>query len=156
MPEDECARMLKELEERVEALEGLVNLALEELRDIRSLLEQRGGAARARDEGGHPLLRAIEERKFLDTKEIRSKNALRALLERGVVVLLRDEGANREVATTKKIVSDLLSRLPLDVEKAESLGEREYELLEILNRLGYVIKKDNKYVATQLAEEFRT
>ncbi|MGC8583561.1 MAG: hypothetical protein ACP5KY_02090 [Thermoproteus sp.] len=156
MRDDECAKRLKELEERIEALEGLVNLALEELRDIRSLLEQRGSAARARDEGGHPLLRAIEERKFLDTKEIRSKSALRGLIERGVVVLLRDEGANREIATTKKIVSDLLSRLPLDVGEAERLGEREYELLEILNRLGYVIKKDNKYVATQLADEFKT
>ncbi len=155
MHEDECAKRLKELEERLEALEGLVNLALEELGDIRSLLEQRGEVARRREEGTHPLLRTIEDNKFLDTKEIRSKNALRKLLEEGVVVLLRDEGANREIVTTKKVVSNLLDRLPLDVEEAQRLEEREYQLLEILNRLGYVIKKDNKYVATPLAEEFK-
>ncbi len=155
MREDECAKRLKELEERIEALEGLVNLALEELRDIRSLLEQKGEVAKRREEGGHPLLRTIEDKKFLDTKEVRSKGALRRLVEEGVAVILRDEGANREIVTTKKIISDLLNRLPLDVEKAQSLEEREYQLLEILNRLGYVIKKDDKYVATPLAEEFR-
>ncbi|MEL9991122.1 MAG: hypothetical protein QXP98_09000 [Thermoproteus sp.] len=155
--DEECLKRLKELEERLEALEGLVNLALEELRDLRSLLEQKevAGPERRKSEGTHPLLRAIEDRLFLDTKEIRSKNALRRLVEQGVAILLRDEAANREVVTTKKIVLDLLNKLPLDVDKAESLGEREYELLEILNRLGYVIKKDNKYVATELADEFK-
>ncbi|MFB6490854.1 MAG: hypothetical protein TU35_006375 [Thermoproteus sp. AZ2] len=41
MRDDECDKKLKELEERIEALEGLVNLAIEELRDIRALLEKR-------------------------------------------------------------------------------------------------------------------
>ncbi|MEZ0249034.1 MAG: hypothetical protein ABWJ97_07145 [Thermoproteus sp.] len=155
--DEECLRRLKELEERLEALEGLVSLALEELRDVRSLLEQKeaAGPERKRGEGAHPLLRAIEDKLFLDTRDVRSKSALRRLVEQGIAILLRDEAANREVVTTKRIVLDLLKKLPLDVDKAESLSEREYELLEILNRLGYVIKKDNKYIATELADEFK-
>ncbi|CCC82116.1 hypothetical protein [Thermoproteus tenax] len=158
MRDDECIARLKDLEERIEALEGLVNLVLEELRDIRQMFEEGGqsGVARGRrrDEG-HPLLKMIEDQKFVDVKDVRSKGALKRLVERGLVVLLRDEGANREVVASKRAISDLLNRLPIDVEKAESLDEREYELLEILNRLGYIIKKDNKYMPTQLAEEFK-
>ncbi|MFB6490855.1 MAG: hypothetical protein TU35_006380 [Thermoproteus sp. AZ2] len=97
----------------------------------------------------------IAEKKFMDINEIKSKTALRKLLERGAVVALRDEGANREVVTTKEVILELLNKLPLPVDEVEKLDEREYELLEILNRLGYVIKKDNKYMATDLAQEFK-
>lgn len=159
MRDDECDKRLKELEERIEALEGLVNLAIEELRDIRALLEKRAGqpagAAAEEKPGGHPILRMIAERKFVDLNEIKSRTALRRLLEKGAVIALRDEGANREVVTTKEVILELLNKLPLSVDEVEKLDEREYELLEILNRLGYVIKKDNKYVATDLAQEFR-
>lgn len=159
MREDECAEAIRELKERVEALEGLLNLVLEELRDVRGLLE-RGPAEGARSGAGrgqprrHPLLQLIEEKKYIEADEVRSKTALRKLMERGVVVGLRDEGANREVITTKEVIRDLLNKLPLAVDDVDKLDEREYELLELLNRLGYVIKKDNKYIATDLAREF--
>ncbi|WP_243675153.1 hypothetical protein [Vulcanisaeta distributa] len=73
---------------------------------------------------------------------------------RGKVVLLRDETANREVATTKEIIRKLLSKLPISVNEIDKLSDREYELLTILNRLGYVLLRDNKYVVSEAAKEF--
>jgi hypothetical protein len=76
------------------------------------------------------------------------------LIANGRLVLLRDETANREVVTTKEVVRNLLSKLPISVNDIDKLSDREYELLLILNRLGYVLLRDNKYVVTEAAKEF--
>jgi hypothetical protein len=56
-------------------------------------------------------------------------------MERGLVLVMRDEGANRDVVVLKEAARQLLDKLPMSVEDAEKLPERDYELLQILNRL---------------------
>ncbi|MFN7105664.1 MAG: hypothetical protein ACK4M3_03670, partial [Pyrobaculum sp.] len=92
--------------------------------------------------------------KFIPLSEVKSRQALRQAMERGLVVVLRDEGANREVVVLKEAARRLLDKLPLTLQEAERLDERSYELLQLLNRLGYVLLKGSQYVKTDLAEEF--
>ena len=141
-----CEEALRRIEERLAAIEGMLEMILSELRESKQRGEPRGRA--------HPLIEEIRKRLFIPVNEIRSRTALRRLMERGEVVVLRDEGANREVVTVKDVVRRLLEKLPMRVEDAARLDEREYELLQILNRLGYVLVRDGKYVRTELAQEF--
>jgi len=39
----------------------------------------------------------LRDRKFMPLTDIKSRQALRQAMERGLVLVLRDEGANREV-----------------------------------------------------------
>ncbi|MGC9152332.1 MAG: hypothetical protein ACP5GY_01190 [Vulcanisaeta sp.] len=151
----ECIRLLKEILERLEAIEGEIDLIKEEIREIRG---QEYGRARvvnteAMPRGGS-LIKMINDNLFLDTKDVIAKRLLKRLIDSGRVVLLRDETANREVVTTKDIIRRLLSKLPISINEIEKLNDREYELLTILNRLGYVLLRDNKYVVSESAREF--
>ncbi len=151
----ECIRLLKEILERLEAIEGEIDLIKEEIREIRG---QEYGRARAVNteamSRGGSLIKMINDNLFLDTKDVIAKRLLKRLIDSGRVVLLRDETANREVVTTKDIIRRLLSKLPISINEIEKLNDREYELLTILNRLGYVLLRDNKYVVSESAREF--
>ena len=151
---NECVRLLKEVLERLASIEGELDLVREEIRELRG----RGvGESRSLPETrqvGGGLLRAIDENLFLETRDVLSKRLLKRLIDNGRVILLRDETANREIATTKEIIRRLLSKLPISINEIDKLSDREYELLTILNRLGYVLLKDNKYVASDAAKEF--
>nr|KJR72558.1 MAG: hypothetical protein TU36_01320 [Vulcanisaeta sp. AZ3] len=149
---DECIRLLREVLERLEAIEGELDMIREEIKELQS-----GGRERTISgtfQEGRGLIKAISDNLFLDTKDIVAKGLLRRLIANGRLVLLRDETANREVVTTKEVVRNLLSKLPISVNDIDKLSDREYELLLILNRLGYVLLRDNKYVVTEAAKEF--
>ncbi|AFA38312.1 hypothetical protein Pogu_0285 [Pyrobaculum oguniense TE7] len=142
---DEAKRIL----ERLDEIEILLNTILEEVRE----LKKRGGIAEQRH-APSSFIELLRERKFIPLGEVKSRQALRQALERGLVVVLRDEGANKEVVVLKEAARELLNKLPISVKDAEKLGERDYELLQILNRLGYVLLKGGQYIKTELAEEF--
>jgi len=145
MREEECQKAIRELALRLDEIEVLLNSLLEEIRELR-------GGRRAYEKSS--LLDAIRRNKFLYVHEVKSRNSLRKLVERGLALVLRDEGANQEIVTTRDIVKSVLDRLPMSISDVEKLDEREYELLKFLNRLGYVIVKDGQYKPTPLAEEF--
>ena len=152
---DECIRLLKEVLERLESIEGELDLIREEIKELRGQgLRGRQTILREEAQEGRGLIKAINDNLFLDTKDIVAKRALKRLIDSGRVILLRDETANREVVTTKEVVRNLLSKLPISINEIDKLSDREYELLLILNRLGYVLLRDNKYVATEAAKEF--
>ncbi len=143
--------MLREVLERIEAIEGELDLIKEELRELRN----REATPQSRSQQfGDNLLRAINNNLFLETRDVIAKRLLKRLIDKGKVVLLRDETANREVVTTKEIIRKLLSKLPISINDIDKLSDREYELLTILNRLGYVLLRDNKYVISEAAKEF--
>ena len=146
--------MLREVLERLEAIEGELDLVKEELRELRSQETQQPRQQPRSQQLGGGLLKAIDSNLFLDTRDVMAKRLLKRLIDEGKVVLLRDETANREVVTTKEIIRKLLSKLPISINEIDKLSDREYELLTILNRLGYVLLKDNKYVASEAAKEF--
>ncbi|MCC6020436.1 MAG: hypothetical protein LM577_03605 [Thermoproteaceae archaeon] len=148
---EELKRAVERVLERIDEMEVLLNAILDELRELRS-----GARAEAGARAPGSLIGELREKLFLPVSEVRSKGALKRALERGLLVVLRDEGANREVAVLKEAARRLLSRLPMSAEDAERLSEREYELLQILNRLGYVLLRGGQYVKTSLAEEFYT
>ncbi|WP_069808272.1 hypothetical protein [Vulcanisaeta thermophila] len=150
MSSNECVRLLREVLKRLEVIEGELDMLREEIEELR------GTRVETPREGsvGSSLIRIINERLFMDTKEVMSKGLLKRLVDSGKVIILRDEGANREVVTTKEIVRKLLSKLPLSPSDAARLSDREYELLQILNRLGYVLLRDGKYVPSEEAKEF--
>jgi len=100
------------------------------------------------------LIKAISDNLFLDTRDVMAKRLLKRLIDNGKVVLLRDESANREVVTTKEVIRNLLGKLPISINEIDKLSDREYELLLILNRLGYVLLRDNKYVVSEASKEF--
>ncbi|ADN50282.1 hypothetical protein [Vulcanisaeta distributa] len=150
----ECIKLLREVLERLEAIEGELDLIKEELRELRTQgITQPQQQLRSQQLGGG-LLKAISNNLFLDTRDVMAKRLLKRLIDEGKVVLLRDETANREVVTTKEIIRKLLSKLPISINEIDKLSDREYELLTILNRLGYVLLKDNKYVISEAAKEF--
>ena len=142
-------KKLEELEQRLDVIEGMLNIVIEELRLLR-----RSKGSRTYGAGeGERLLRYIREKLFMDVEEVYSRSHLRRLVERGMAILLRDDAANREFLTTRESIRRLYEKLPLSISSIDSLNEREYQLLLILNRLGYVILKDNEYVPTELIRE---
>lgn len=146
MPEDRSCVELAKILEKLDEIEILLNTVLEELRELK-----RGRAERR---VGSSFIEVLRDRRFIPLAEVRSKQVLRQALDRGVVVILRDEGANREVVVLKDAARNLLERLPMSVADAERLDPRDYELLQILNRLGYVLLRGGQYIKTELAEEF--
>ncbi|GAB6943633.1 hypothetical protein [Vulcanisaeta sp. JCM 14467] len=151
---NECIKLLREVLERLETIEGELDLIKEELRELRGQeAPQLRQQSRSQQLGGG-LLKAIDNNLFLDTRDVMARRLLKRLIDESKVVLLRDETANREVVTTKEVIRKLLSKLPISVNDIDKLSDKEYELLTILNRLGYVLLKDNKYVASETAKEF--
>lgn len=150
----ECVRLLREVLERLETIEGELELVRDELRELRGQGVKQWTSSTGTQQFGGGLLRLINENLFLDTKDVLSKRLLKRLIDGGRVVLLRDESTNREVVTTKEIIRRLLSKLPISINEINKLSDREYELLTILNRLGYVLLRDNKYVISDSAKEF--
>ena len=138
----------KKILERLDEIEILLNTVLEELRELKKRKPE------ARQAPKSSLIEILRERKFMPLSEVKSKPALRQALERGLVLVLRDEGANKELVVLKEAARDLLDKLPMSVKDAEKLSERDYELLQVLNRLGYVLLKGGQYIKTDLAEEF--
>jgi len=137
----------KRILERLDELEILLNTILEEVRELKKTRPQQ-------KEGPKSFIEVLRDRRFMPLTEIKSRQALRQAMERGFVLILRDEGANREVVVLKEAARQLLDKLPMSLKDAEKLPERDYELLQILNRLGYVLLKGGTYVKTDLAEEF--
>ncbi|BDR92063.1 hypothetical protein [Vulcanisaeta souniana] len=150
----ECIRLLREVLERLESIEGELDLVKDELRELREQGIKQQSSSTGTQQFGSGLLRLINESLFLDTKDVLSKRLLKRLIDSGRVILLRDESANREVVTTKEIIRRLLSKLPISINEINKLSDREYELLTMLNRLGYVLLRDNKYVISDTAKEF--
>jgi len=138
---------LKKVLDRLDEIEILLNTILEEIREIKKAKPQPKEAPKS-------FIEILRDRKFLPLTEVKSRQALRQAMERGLVLILRDEGANREVVVLKEAARQLLDKLPMSLKDAEKLPERDYELLQILNRLGYVLLKGGTYVKTDLAEEF--
>ncbi len=138
----ECEN-LKRVLERLDELEIVLNTLLEEVRELK-----RGSPKR------EPFIEILKTRKYIPLSEVKSRQALRQAMERGLVTILRDEGANREVVVLKEAVRQLLDKLPMTSQQVGELDERSYELLQMLNRLGYVLTKGNQYIKTDLAEEF--
>jgi hypothetical protein len=138
---------LKKVLDRLDEIEILLNTILEEIREIKKAKPQPREAPKS-------FIEILRDRKFLPLTEVKSRQALRQAMERGLVLILRDEGANREVVVLKEAARQLLDKLPMSLKDAEKLPERDYELLQILNRLGYVLLKGGTYVKTDLAEEF--
>ncbi len=142
---DEIKSKLDELSQRVSRLESSLKVS----RAYRTLGRE------SLTESAKKILEEIRRNLFIDTKSILNKRALKILVDRGKVVLLRDEMLNLEVVTTPDIVRKILSRLPKSADEvAREFTEREYELLKILNRLGYVLIRDNVYVPSELSREF--
>jgi hypothetical protein len=137
----------KRILERLDELEILLNTILEEVRELKKTRPQQ-------KEGPKSFIEVLRDRRFMPLTEIKSRQALRQAMERGLVLILRDEGANREVVVLKEAARQLLDKLPMSLKDAEKLPERDYELLQMLNRLGYVLLKGGTYVKTDLAEEF--
>ncbi|MEZ0319045.1 MAG: hypothetical protein ABWK05_03500 [Pyrobaculum sp.] len=135
--------------ERLDEIEILLNTILEELRELK-----RGQPKVEKESAPKSFLEVLRERRLMPLSEVRSRQALRQALERGFAVVLRDEGANRDVVVLKEAVRRLLDKLPLSLQDAERLDQRDYELLQLLNRLGYVLLKGGQYIKTELAEEF--
>ncbi|MEM1932143.1 MAG: hypothetical protein QW049_01920 [Pyrobaculum sp.] len=143
MPE-QC-REVRQVLEKLDEIEILLNTVLEELRELkRGRFEKQRGS----------FIDFLRERRYISITEIKSRQVLRQALEKGLVVVLKDEAANREIVVLKEVVRKLLERLPISIDDAERLEPREYELLQILNRLGYVLQKGGQYIKTELAEEF--
>jgi len=138
---------VKKVLDRLDEIEILLNTILEEIREIKKAKPQPKEAPKS-------FIEILRDRKFLPLTEVKSRQALRQAMERGLVLILRDEGANREVVVLKEAARQLLDKLPMSLKDAEKLPERDYELLQILNRLGYVLLKGGTYVKTDLAEEF--
>jgi hypothetical protein len=151
---NECIRLLKEVLERLESIEGELDLIKEEIGELRSQGRSKAVAYHESPQGGRGLIKAISDNLFLDTRDVMAKRLLKRLIDNGKVVLLRDESANREVVTTKEIIRNLLGKLPISINEIDKLSDREYELLLILNRLGYVLLRDNKYVVSEASKEF--
>ncbi len=151
---NECIRLLKEVLERLESIEGELDLIKEEIRELRSQGRSKAVAYHESPQGGRGLIKAISDNLFLDTRDVMAKRLLKRLIDNGKVVLLRDESANREVVTTKEVIRNLLGKLPISINEIDKLSDREYELLLILNRLGYVLLRDNKYVVSEASKEF--
>lgn len=104
----ECIKLLREVLERLEAIEGELDLIKEELRELRGReITQPQQQLRSQQLGGG-LLKAISNNLFLDTRDVMAKRLLKRLIDEGKVVLLRDETANREVVTTKEIIRSYL------------------------------------------------
>ncbi|MCI4446863.1 MAG: hypothetical protein JHC20_02985 [Pyrobaculum sp.] len=137
----------KRILERLDELEILLNTILEEVRELKKTRPQQ-------KEGPKSFIEVLRDKRFMPLTEIKSRQALRQAMERGLVLILRDEGANREVVVLKEAARQLLDKLPMSLKDAEKLPEHDYELLQILNRLGYVLLKGGTYVKTELAEEF--
>jgi hypothetical protein len=138
---------VKKVLDKLDEIEILLNTILEEIREIKKAKPQPREAPKS-------FIEILRDRKFLPLTEVKSRQALRQAMERGLVLILRDEGANREVVVLKEAARQLLDKLPMSLKDAEKLPERDYELLQILNRLGYVLLKGGTYVKTDLAEEF--
>jgi len=138
---------IKRVLERIDELEILLNTILEELRELKK-------SKPPPKEGPRSFIEILRDKKFMPLTDIKSRQALRQAMERGLVLVLHDEGANREVVILKEAARQLLDKLPMSIKEAERLPEREYELLQILNRLGYVLLKGGQYIKTELAEEF--
>ncbi|MFN3804358.1 MAG: hypothetical protein ACK4SY_04830 [Pyrobaculum sp.] len=136
---------IKKVLDRLDELEILLNTLLEEMRELK-----KGPVGQV----PKSLVDVLKLHKFIPLGEVKSRQALRQAMERGLVVVLRDEGANREVVVLKEAARQLLDKLPLSLQEAERLDRRSYELLQLLNRLGYVLLKGSQYVKTDLAEEF--
>jgi len=151
---NECIRLLKEVLERLESIEGELDLIKEEIGELRSQGRSKAVAYHESPQGGRGLIKAISDNLFLDTRDVMAKRLLKRLIDNGKVVLLRDESANREVVTTKEVIRNLLGKLPIPINEIDKLSDREYELLLILNRLGYVLLRDNKYVVSEASKEF--
>jgi hypothetical protein len=151
---NECIRLLKEVLERLESIEGELDLIKEEIGELRSQGRSKAVAYHESPQGGRGLIKAISDNLFLDTRYVMAKRLLKRLIDNGKVVLLRDESANREVVTTKEVIRNLLGKLPISINEIDKLSDREYELLLILNRLGYVLLRDNKYVVSEASKEF--
>jgi len=151
---NECIRLLKEVLERLESIEGELDLIKEEIGELRSQGRSKAIISHESSQGGRGLIKAISDNLFLDTRDVMAKRLLKRLIDNGKVVLLRDESANREVVTTKEVIRNLLGKLPISINEIDKLSDREYELLLILNRLGYVLLRDNKYVVSEASKEF--
>ncbi|MFP3297157.1 MAG: hypothetical protein RXN78_06170 [Vulcanisaeta sp.] len=151
---NECIRLLKEVLERLESIEGELDLIKEEIGELRSQGRSKAVAYHESPQGGRGLIKAISDNLFLDTRDVMAKRLLKRLIDNGKIVILRDESANREVVTTKEVIRNLLGKLPISINEIDKLSDREYELLLILNRLGYVLLRDNKYVVSEASKEF--
>ena len=108
---NECIRLLKEVLERLESIEGELDLIKEEIGELRSQGRSKAVAYHESPQGGRGLIKAISDNLFLDTRDVMAKRLLKRLIDNGKVVLLRDESANREVVTTKEVIKNLLADL---------------------------------------------
>ncbi len=149
------------IEDRLDYIESAIENVLKRLDKIEKMLQtlneklEKARPVTRRESYGTTLLDMVRDNVYLETNKIRAKRTLKRLIDEGKLVLLRDDMLNLEVVTTPDTIKNILKKLPLPVEEADKvLSEREYELLKILNRLGYVLIKDNVYVCSELANEF--
>ncbi|MEM4776187.1 MAG: hypothetical protein QXZ55_03230, partial [Pyrobaculum sp.] len=113
MPE-QC-REIRQVLEKLDEIEILLNTVLEELRELkRGRFEKQRGS----------FIDFLRERRYISITEIKSRQVLRQALEKGLVVVLKDEAANREIVVLKEVVRKLLERLPISIDDAERLEPR--------------------------------
>ncbi len=155
--DDEVLKLLRQIFERLESIEGILELIRQDLKDLRKIIrstEELRVGRRSRDKERYSLKDVIDKMIYLETKDIKAKELLRRLINKGELITLRDDVLNLEVVTTPKVIRNIIKKLPVQVSEVDKiLSEREYQLLKVLNRLGYVLIKDNQYVATDLVKE---
>jgi hypothetical protein len=104
----------KRILERLDELEILLNTILEEVRELKKTRPQQ-------KEGPKSFIEVLRDRRFMPLTDIKSRQALRQAMERGLVLVMRDEGANRDVVVLKEAARQLLDKLPMSVGDAEKL-----------------------------------
>jgi hypothetical protein len=75
----------KRILERLDELEILLNTILEEVRELKKTRPQP-------KEGPKSFIEVLRDRRFMPLTDIKSRQALRQAMERGLVLVMRDEG----------------------------------------------------------------
>lgn len=150
--DSEIVKLLRQVIKRLDAIEGVLDLIREDLQELKSSISKRKSERKVRT---RVYLRDYIDRMiYLETKDIKAKELVRRLVSRKELIMLRDDVLNVEIVTTPKVVKNIINKLPIQANEVDKvLNEREYHLLKVLNRLGYVLIRDNQYVATDLVKE---
>lgn len=156
---NELFKLLKLLYKKIEEIEVSIEEMKEEIQNLKKGVEKILKSQVSVKTSGKSITKSklvdyIKDKVYLETREIKAKQLLKKLINNGELILLRDDVLNLEVVTAPDVIKRIIEKLPVQVDKVDEVfNEREYQLLKILNRLGYVLVKDGQYVKTDLVKE---